>query len=401
MSNRLEDGTFLRAPRARRRRSGSRVLTALGLAVATGASVTAAGAYYTNAAVNAVPTIDFGSGVLDPKATGPTKVENYLLVGSDSRVGADTTDIDYGGIGKDIGNSRSDTILVLRYDPKAKTGFLLSIPRDLLVTIADSGKENRVNSAFERDDPKAAAANLIETVKSIGLPINHYVEVNFNGFKQLVEAAGGVRVYFPSPVRDNNTGLDVPRAQCVLMSGQMARQYVRARHLEVFRKGHWVPDDSADYGRMARQRDFIQRAIDQTIAKASGDPTVIAHVLEAATSNVQTDPQIDLGGLANQLRAIGSGRMTSLSLPTTEKKVKLGNSLQDVLVLDGAQAAPILAFYKGEGPNPLDVAATPAPPDSTAAPAAAAATVAAPDPAPAPVAADAPADDRIPIEECP
>jgi polyisoprenyl-teichoic acid--peptidoglycan teichoic acid transferase len=353
-------------------RRPSRVLPALGVFLATASSVVVAGNYYVSKVPSSVATVDVGNGVFDttPQATasknekaGPT--ENYLLVGSDSRNGADKNDADYGGIiskttpAADNGqgtSSRSDTMLILRYDPKTKHGTLMSIPRDLRVTIADTGKQAKINAAFERDDPVKAVSNLIQTIRNFGIPINHYVEIDFNGFKQVVDAIGGVRLHFDQPAKDPHTGFEALQATCITMNGVQSRQYVRSRYLEIFVKGKWHTDGSSDIGRMARQQDFLQRALNQAIVKVSTDPAALSRLISAGTANVKTDPGTDLVKFAGGLRSMSKGALDRYTLPTAP-------SGEDLVVLR-QEAAPLLAFFRGE--TDTVVTTTEAPPQTAA-----------------------------------
>src|SRR5262249_61608778 len=117
--------------------------------------------------------------------------ENYLLVGSDSRAGISPNDPNAGAIGStdDVSNSRSDTIMVLRRERNGGAA-LLSLPRDLWVTIAGTGGKNKINSAFNGGSQRLGA-----TIKqSLGIPINHYVEIDFARVQKLVDEIGGVGV---------------------------------------------------------------------------------------------------------------------------------------------------------------------------------------------------------------
>ena len=130
-------------------------------------------------------------------ASRPTPVStgamNILLIGSDSRgdpttVGQATTS-----------NQRSDTMMLLHIDPKSSQALLLSVPRDLWVKIPGTNGKQKINAAIEIGGPKL----LIQTIEqTLNVPINHYVEINFQGFKDLVSAVGGVPIYFNVPVRD-------------------------------------------------------------------------------------------------------------------------------------------------------------------------------------------------------
>jgi LCP family protein required for cell wall assembly len=162
---------------------------------------------------------------------GDVAVENYLLVGSDSRACIDPNSPYAGAFlteGNDIGD-RSDTIMVLRVDPDESQAAILSFPRDLWVKIGSTNRKSRINSAFDKDDP----SRLVDTIQqNFLIPINHYIEVDFCAFKYLVDAIGGVTIPFAYPTRDRYTGLNVEAPGCVAMTGDEALAYVRSRHYE-------------------------------------------------------------------------------------------------------------------------------------------------------------------------
>ena len=129
---------------------------------------------------------------------------NLLVVGSDSRAGLDDAD---GRRYGDIGGQRNDVTLIVRVEPASKRISLLSIPRDLVVPIAGTGTQNRVNAAFS-----AGPGQLVQTIEqNFGIPINHYVLIDFHGFQAIVDALDGIDVRFPYPARDALSGLDVAR----------------------------------------------------------------------------------------------------------------------------------------------------------------------------------------------
>src|SRR4029077_8019635 len=104
---------------------------------------------------------------------------------------------------------------------------VLSFPRDLWVTIDGQAKQ-RINSAYERDNPQ----KLINTIyNNFGINTDHYIQVDFCAFKTLVDAVDGVSVPFTTPVRDANSGLNVPEAGCYTFDGDHALAYVRSRKL--------------------------------------------------------------------------------------------------------------------------------------------------------------------------
>src|SRR3954452_18030503 len=190
---------------------------------------------------------------------------NYLIIGSDSRENVDPNDPNAGAIlgPGEPGGKRSDTILLVRIDPIAGTVQMLSFPRDLWIPMADTGDNDRINSAYGR-----RRSVLVDTIrKDFGVEINNYVEVDFSGFKDLVSAIAGVNMYFDTPMRDDNTGLDVERAGCVTLDGDQALAFARARHVE-FKdaRGRWEEDPTADLGRITRQQIFVRKAMDKVMS---------------------------------------------------------------------------------------------------------------------------------------
>ena len=100
--------------------------------------------------------------------------------------------------------------------------------------------------------------------ENFGIPIDHYVNIDFCAFKEIVDAVGGVSVPFAYETRDQKTGLYVPRAMCFQFSGDHALAYVRSRSGYSYfdpAKGSWVKDGTSDLGRISRQQDFIRRAM--------------------------------------------------------------------------------------------------------------------------------------------
>ncbi len=157
---------------------------------------------------------------LSPPGSG---IENFLLVGSDSRAGIDPNAPDVGGTGTeaDVSGHRSDTIMILRRDRSTGEAALLSIPRDLWVQVPGHDGKRRINSAFN-DGPEV----LVQTLQgALGLPIHHYVEIDFVGFKSLVDALGGVQVCVDYATRDVSTGLDITEPGCHVLDGVQALAY--------------------------------------------------------------------------------------------------------------------------------------------------------------------------------
>ena len=325
------------------RRRRSRVPTLLALAVVTTVACAAGALAAARRTVHEVARVDSVSAVLSP---AHASVENFLLVGSDSRVGADPNSPDAGGIGtvNDVGGSaRSDTIMVLRRDRATGSLALLSLPRDLYVQIPGRTDKTRINAAFN-DGP----GTLVQTVQQdFGIPIHHYIEIDFFGFKRLVDAMGGVEICFDAPTRDVNTGLDIGGAGCFVLDGVQALAYARSRHYESFRDGDWHEDPTSDLGRVRRQQDFVNRALQAALRRVESNPFEAGPVVRAIGDALRVDDRLDVLATASALRgAVGAG-LATYSPPVVAKTVQ-GNAV--LLLGDGAE--PLLAFFRGDGLAP-------------------------------------------------
>ncbi len=276
-------------------------------------------------------------------ADGPAV--NYLLIGSDSREGVSGDDADFGAVGDTsvVQGRRSDTIMVLRQEKDGNGAALVSLPRDLWVPIAGGRGQDRINSAYS-DGADVLAATVSE---ALGIPINHIVDVDFIGFKNLVDAAGGVDLCFEFATRDLNSGLD-QQPGCNHLDGVQALAYARSRNFEEFRDGDWRKDPTADLGRIARQQNFIATTVNATLQRLKADPFLASDLISAVTRSVRLDPNLDPFGAAGTLRrAFGSG-FTTYQLDVAPTTID-GKS---VLLLEGG-SEPILDYFRGVGPLPI------------------------------------------------
>ena len=316
--------------RPRRRRFPTFVLLALLTAlVGTGGLLIAA--RRTMDSVNRVP------GVAGELTTGGgSGFVNYLMVGSDSRANGDPNT----GV-SDVSGSRSDTIMILRHDRSTGTASLLSIPRDLYVDIPGYAKD-RINAAFSH-----SPQTLVQTVKeSLGIPVHHYIEVDFAGFKSLVDAIGGVDLCFEVATRDLNTGLNVEPG-CHHLDGTGALAYARSRHYEEMTNGQWHEDPTADLGRTKRQQAFVNTAITTALEALKRNPMKAGELMSAIGKSLSIDGDLDPMVAATSMRsAVQSGVITDV-LPVTGKTIK-GKAIVEL----AAGSAPVLAYYRGDGPPP-------------------------------------------------
>ena len=280
------------------------------------------------------------AGVSSVLSGDSANVENYLLVGSDSRALGDPNTGETG----DVTGNRSDTIMVLRIDKGNGSASLLSIPRDLWVDRSGHDSKGRINSSFND-----GAAALVQTVQGgeLRIPIHHYVEIDFSGFKALVDALGGVQVCFWYPTRDFNTGLDIQVGGCYILDGTQGLAYARSRHYEEFRDGEWREDLTSDLGRSTRQRAFVNASLQAALAQVKANPFNTGELVTKIAASIRIDDELDPIGAGASLRtAVGDGLLTH-ALPVVGKTIE-GNAV--LLLGDGAES--VLAYFRGEGPAP-------------------------------------------------
>ena len=270
--------------------------------------------------------------------------ENYLLIGSDTREGSDPDSPDFGGIGDEsvVQGRRSDTIMILRQEKDGHGAALVSLPRDLWIDIAGRDSPDRINSAYND-----GADVLAQTVTDeLGIPIHHVIDIDFYGFKELVDAIGGVEICFEYVTRDLNSGL-AQEPGCHNLDGTQALAYARSRHYEEFKDGAWQEDPTADLGRIERQQQFIAVAVDQTLDELQADPFLAAELIEAVSGTVRLDPGLDPLSAAGTLRKAFSSGFHTYQLPVEGTTID-GNAV--LLLLPGAE--PILDYFRGVGPLP-------------------------------------------------
>jgi LCP family protein required for cell wall assembly len=245
---------------------------------------------------------------------------NVLLVGSDSREGLSEAERKRLAVGE-AGGRRTDTIIVLHVSPRNRKAAMISIPRDLKVTI--NGRTAKVNAAFA-----CGPELMVRTVQQVtGLPIHHYVEINFAAFAKVVDAVGGVRVCNPTNKDwdDRFANLHLPANTCRIASGAGALAYVRARHID------------SDFGRIGRQQAFI-RALMAKIANKGNLINVpkILSIANIVSGNVTTDQNFSVGTALKVAKRMGS-------LSSNEVDMRTFPSYPDgISFVQAAPEAPIL-----------------------------------------------------------
>ena len=214
--------------------------------------------------VEIVDTVQYGRELLKTD-TEPGEPVNFLLVGTDSGTDvAGQADASASGVATS-GKSLADVIMLLRLDPKARSAWVLSIPRDLWAEIPGA-QDHKINSAFFI----GGAPLLVETITSMfDVEINHYIQADFAGFQQVVDTLGGVPVWFPHPARDPKSHLNITEPGCHVLGGEQALQYVRSRTYTELIDGRWRVTGGDDFSRIARQQDFLVLALDRAISRGA------------------------------------------------------------------------------------------------------------------------------------
>lgn len=254
---------------------------------------------------------------------------NYLIVGSDSREGISADDANAGAlIGQSVSGQRADTILVLSDGPD---GFeMLSLPRDTFVTLAGSGRQDRINAAFV-----AGPAQLIATVRQLGIPVHHYVEVDFVSFAGLVDAVGGVDLQVDHPTRDNQSGLDLPDPGLVELDGPMALAWVRSRHFEQHIDGAWRKDPTGDLGRVERQQEFMRSVLGSV--GGTRNPIGLIQISRAAADGLRVDDSLSYFSALDLARRLRGFDAESVSLPVRPFRTSSGKSVLELVQPEAGQ----------------------------------------------------------------
>jgi polyisoprenyl-teichoic acid--peptidoglycan teichoic acid transferase len=269
--------------------------------------------------------------------TDPGEPANFLLIGSDTRAFVENPleREAYGDAATQSGQ-RSDTLMVIHVDPRAKTGFLVSFPRDLVVSIPGVG-ESKINAAFN-DGPQRVVDTLSQ---NFNIPIHHYLEVDFAGFKEIVDATGGVPVYLAAPVRDEVSGLNyfpfAFKPACYQFNGVEALAYVRARNMEEYYDGRWQPagQDAPDLHRIERQQTFMRRLAAEAFRRSVTSPLTANTIADETIPKLKADESLnrdDINKLIRSFRRVDPNDPNSLemvTLPTVPAtNSRLGSTLQ-------------------------------------------------------------------------
>lgn len=335
---------------------GRRLLTGLGALVAFACLVAAAGAGYTWWRYSQIEREDLALAAIDFGAP-----KNYLIVGSDSREVVEASDPHRDAFISDEiegepQGQRSDTIMVARVDASARTIDLVSFPRDLWIPISGTKGNERINTAYAIGGPQ----QLIDTLEAdFGIPIHHYLEIDFRSFKDIVGAIDGVPMYFQSPMRDTTTGFYVDTAGCVTLDADQSLAFARSRHFQYLdTRLRWVPDPTGDLGRIDRQQLFVRRVIDRASDKATSlDLKATNDLLVATVRHLRIDDELGLDemlALARQFRDYTGDQLRTHSLPVKPYTTAGGAAVVKLVEPDAQRVLDVFRGVDPDAPPPVD-----------------------------------------------
>ncbi|MFB7467632.1 LCP family protein [Streptomyces sp. NPDC056224] len=251
--------------------------------------------------------------------------QNILLIGSDSRSGKDNA-----RYGQDQGGQRSDTTILLHLPADRQSATAVSIPRDLMADVpaclmADGSRTRAQFAQFNWAFQWGGAACTIRTAEKLtGIRIDHHMVIDFGGFKQMVDAIGGVEICLKRPVDDSEAKLRLPAGRQTLR-GEQALGFVRARY---------SLGNGSDTERMERQQQFLGSLVRKV--QSNGvllNPARLYPLLDAATSSVTTDPGLaSLRGLYELVRGVRDIPTDQVKFLTVPRRPYSGNPNRDELV---------------------------------------------------------------------
>jgi LCP family protein required for cell wall assembly len=252
--------------------------------------------------------------------------ENILLIGNQTRAGLGTT---FYGSPTALAGSLSDVIMVLHLDPAKESASILSIPRDLFVPQpagSPVGPYQKIDAAL--NDGPNGPDNLIQAITSdLGIPINHFVELNFNGFQGTVNALGGINMNFPEPVYDSFSGLDIKTTGCQHLNGFQALALVRARHLQYDPPGvsptdhaAWPYDPESDLSRIVRDHAFLRELVSTALSQGVTNPLKANGFINGIINQITVDPGLrdQLVTLATHYRHLNPNTAPQTTLPVNQ-----------------------------------------------------------------------------------
>ncbi|GLW61773.1 hypothetical protein Arub01_00170 [Actinomadura rubrobrunea] len=238
---------------------------------------------------------------------------NILLLGSDTREGANAK------YGRSLRNDppRSDTMILLHLSPGGGQAIGVSFPRDLMIPIPSCTRKDgtktparsldQINNSFTY----GGASCTVKTIEHLTkIHIDHFVQVDFQGFKAITEAVGGVEVCLPKDVNDPKSKLRLSKGRHVI-KGETALAYVRARY---------ALGDGSDTARIKRQQKFMGSLANKALsAGVLTNPSRLWALINAGTKSLTTDDDLTprvMMQIAQGMQGLTSGKLRFVTVPS-------------------------------------------------------------------------------------
>ena len=289
-------------------------LVVIVLAIAAGAGY----GWYLNHRIHRIAVGGLTTGVTTGK---DANTENILMVGSTTRCGLKHQTAAYGLCTQGVTGVNGDVIMVLHLDPQTHAVSILSLPRDLFIPNARSTGAYKIDAALAQGPTQLV--NAIE--EDFGIPIQHYVELNFDTFAAVVTQLGGITMDFPDPIFDRYSGLRVLTTGCHHLNGVQALQVVRARHLQYWVPGlpqtypyTWPQEAESDLARITRDHEFLKVLATKVAHRGLGNPISDASLINALAPDLTVDRGFNASDMVHLVLAFHSVNVTkapTMTLP--------------------------------------------------------------------------------------
>ncbi len=290
---------------------------------------------YTEGKIDRIEASELTS--LNTIAAGSDDTVNVLIVGVDDR---STLPDDWEDTFGEFAGRRTDVMILAHLVP-GESIQMLSIPRDLKANIPNHGT-NRINAAYVLGGPDL----LVQAIQSeTGIPIHHYVEIDFAGVGAVVDSLGGVTLDFTYPGRDAKSGFSIDAGRHTL-NGEQAVAYARSRHYEVLKNGSWTSTRGGDISRTGRQQEILIAMFDQVTSPSSAFN--LPSFLPTFADQITADEGLSLGLMADlgkDALTLDSKHIDNATLPVKNSKGSDGRAY--VVPTDKTQAV-IDAFLNGQ-----------------------------------------------------
>jgi LCP family protein required for cell wall assembly len=358
--------------RPRKRRWLRRTLF-ISLAVIVLAVAAAAGyGWYLNHRIHRIAVGGLTTGLTTGK---DAHTENILMVGSTTRCGLKHQTPAYGLCTQGVTGVNGDVIMILHLDPQTHAVSILSLPRDLFIPNARSTGAYKIDAALAQGPTQLV--NAIE--EDFAIPIQHYVELNFDTFAAVVTQLGGITMTFPDEIFDRYSGLRVLSTGCHHLNGVQALQVVRARHLQYWVPGQpktypytWPQEAESDLARITRDHEFLKVLAAKVAKRGLGNPISDASLINALAPDLTVDRGFnasDMVHLVLDFHSVNVNKAPTVTLPvivdTFGTYVYQGGHFGDVEFPSASADHATIDSFLGLAPNDNTMTGAPLPPAKT------------------------------------